>query len=144
MPNADTERLTREMFETVWNGKDRDAIDEFYAADADTHGFGEADGDLETYREWFDVITTGFPDIEFDLGTMLADGDTTAVVWHATGTHDGPLMGIEATGERGTVQGISINRFEGERIVESWMNFDSMTMLQLVGALPELAPAADD
>ena len=133
--------LTRRMFEDIWNAKQRSSIDEYYSADMKSHGFGAEEGDIETYKQWYDLITTAFPDIEFEVGEVFADEHMTAATWRATGTHDGELMGLEPTGNRGTVSGISINRVEDGEMVETWMNFDSLKMMEIVGAAKGMAPA---
>lgn len=45
-------------------------------------------------------------------------------------------MGIEPTGNASTVTGISVSRIEDGKIVEAWMNFDSLKMMQNIGAAP--------
>jgi len=52
--------------------------------------------------------------------------------WHPSGaTH-----GIPPTGKQGTVTGISIDRFEGGKIVETWTELDALGMMQQLGAIP--------
>ena len=140
MSTTENKELTRRMFEEVWNEKRPERIEGFYAADFVGHGFGSAEGDLAEYRDWYDRITTGFSDIEFTLGELVAEDDMVAVTWVATGTHDGELMGFAPSDEAPTgpndVSGISVHRIVDGEIVEAWMNFDSMRMLQLMGVLP--------
>jgi predicted ester cyclase len=51
---------------------------------------------------------------------------------------------LPATGQHVTVTGILIDRFEGDQIVETWSNWDTLGMLRQLGAVPtaETAPAA--
>ena len=135
-----TDRM-RLGFEEIWNAKDREAIDEYFHEAFVGHGFGDDAGDLEGYKGWYDLITTAFPDIEFEVGETFAEGDLAAATWRATATHEGPFMGIAPTGNEASVAGITVSRYQDDRVVESWMNFDSMTMLEALGVLPELAPA---
>ena len=58
----------------------------------------------------------------------------------ATGTHQGELMGIAATGKQATVTGLELHRFENGRVAESWINWDTLGLLQQIGAIP--APEA--
>ena len=46
-------------------------------------------------------------------------------------------MGIPASGKTSTVTGIGIDRFEDGKIVEVWGNWDTLGMLQQIGAIPE-------
>ena len=57
--------------------------------------------------------------------------------WTATGTHDGDALGVPASGKTTTVTGIGIDRFEDGKIVEVWGNWDTLGMLQQIGAIPE-------
>ena len=143
MTSAENQELTRRVFEEMWNDQQRDLIDELYSEDLRSHGFGAEEGDLQTYKEWFDLITNAFPDIEFEVGEIFSDGEMVATTWTASGTHEGELMGIEPTGNASTVTGISVSRVEDGKIVEAWMNFDSLKMMQNIGAAPEPAPADD-
>jgi len=143
MPQAN-EKLVREMFDEVWNDKDRDAIDEFYTDDFTGHGFGGDEGDLDGYKEFYDLITSAFSDIQFEMDVLFSDDDLAGATWHATATHDGPFMGFEPTKKESTINGISLHRVEDGKVAEAWMQYDAMKLLQVVGAVPDLAPAADD
>lgn len=145
MTTSENKDLTRRMFEEVWNEKRPERIEAYYAADFLGHGFGAPEGDLATYKAWFEEITNGFPDIEFTLGELLAEDDMVAVTWVARATHKGEVMGFEPTDAGiegpGDVSGISVHRVEDGKIVEAWMNFDSMRMLQNMGVLPRAESA---
>jgi predicted ester cyclase len=45
-------------------------------------------------------------------------------------------MGILPTGNQVTVQGISIERISGGKIVETWDYYDALGMMQQIGAMP--------
>ena len=138
MTTEDVEELTRRVYEDVWNAKRRDRVGEYLSEDFVGHGFGADDGDLETYEAWYDLVTGAFPDVTFELEEVFGDETMVATTWTATGTHDGAFMGIEPTGNRGTVRGITVHRIEDGKIVEGWMNFDSLKMMQTIGAIPEM------
>ena len=143
MPNAENEKLARRVIEDVWNEKQRDLIDDLFSEAYRGHGFGSEDGDLQAYKDYFDMITTAFPDVEFEIGLIFSDEEMVATSWKVTGTHEGELMGIEPTGNTSSVTGLSIDRIAGGKVVESWMNFDSLKMMQNIGAVPEMVPADD-
>jgi predicted ester cyclase len=56
--------------------------------------------------------------------------------WIMRGTHNGPLMGIAATGKPVTVAGIDVFRIAGGQIVELWQHLDQLGMLQQLGVIP--------
>jgi steroid delta-isomerase-like uncharacterized protein len=70
------------------------------------------------------------------LEAQIAEGDTVATRWTASATHTGPVRGIPATGKAVRVTGVNVARFAEGKIAESWSNFDMLTLLQQIGAIP--------
>ena len=77
-----------------------------------------------------------FPDLTIVVEDVIAEGDLVAVRWTARGTHQGDLFGIAPTGKEATVTGITIDRFSGGKVAESWTNWDTLGLLQQLGAVP--------
>ena len=88
------------------------------------------------------VLGGGFPDMQVAIEDQIAEGDRVVTRWSARGTHTQPLMGIPATGKPVRVTGANIARFSDGKIVESWFNFDLLTLLQQIGAVPSPGAAA--
>ncbi len=65
----------------------------------------------------------------------MSIGDRVVVRWHYSGTHKGPLEGIQPTGRRATGPGISLLRFQGDRIQESFVTWDALGMMQQLGVV---------
>jgi steroid delta-isomerase-like uncharacterized protein len=74
--------------------------------------------------------------LDFTHEDTLAEGDQVMIRWIMRGTHDGPLMGIPATGKPVTVGGIDVFRIASGQIVELWQNFDHLGMLRQLGVIP--------
>jgi len=55
--------------------------------------------------------------------------------WTATLTHSGTFLGIPSTGKRVRVNGMSVQRFVGGKIVEDWDNWDQLSLLVQLGAV---------
>ena len=70
---------------------------------------------------------------------QVAEGDWVVTRWTATATHDGPFNGIQPTGRRAVVTGTNTKRFNGNKVVEEWVNFDMFGILQQIGAIPAMA-----
>jgi predicted ester cyclase len=68
---------------------------------------------------------------------QVAEGDTVATRWQAHGTHDGPLGDLPPTGRAFTMDGMTIERFEGGRIVEVWAARDELGLMRQLGVLPQ-------
>ena len=63
--------------------------------------------------------------------------------WSANGTFENSFMGLEPTHEKGDpVRGMTIDRYEGDKVAESWSHWDTLTFMRDVGAIPEGAAAS--
>ena len=90
----------------------------------------------EAQRQLTASIRRGFPNIQFTIEDRFSGGDKLCVLWTARVTHQGEYMGIPATGRAVEVSGISIHRFEGGKIRESWDAVDNLGMMQQLGLVP--------
>ena len=63
--------------------------------------------------------------------------------WSGQGTFENEFMGLKPTHEEGDpIRGITIDRYEGGKIAESWTHWDTLTLMRNVGAIPEQAAAS--
>jgi predicted ester cyclase len=53
----------------------------------------------------------------------------------STGTQEGEMMRVPATGRRASWTGIVIDRVANGKIAESWVNWDMFGMFQRLGAV---------
>jgi predicted ester cyclase len=84
-----------------------------------------------------------FPDVRIVVDEVIEAGDSVALRWHAEGTHQGELEGLAPTGIRATVTGISIDHWEGGKIVESWTEWDNLGLARQLGAAPPEGSAVE-
>jgi predicted SnoaL-like aldol condensation-catalyzing enzyme len=82
------------------------------------------------------VFGGGFSGWDITLEDQIAEGDRVATRWIATATNTGPVQGMPPTGKAVRVTGVNVARFAEGKIVESWFNFDMLTLLQQLGAIP--------
>ena len=131
--------LVRRLFEEVWNQGNLDVIDEIFAADYVGHMPGSPDiHGPEAGKQFVTMFRTAFPDIKFTVEDQIAEGDKGVTRWTYTATHKGEWMGIPPSGVQVALTGISIDRFAGGKIVESWDNLDDLGLFQQLGM--ELKP----
>lgn len=145
MTAEDNVRLARRIFEEGWSKGNLSVIDELIA----TNYIGYDPAQPEPTRgatglkEVIQGYRTAFPDLTFTVDEAYAIGpDRTMVRWTGRGTHQGPLMGIPATGKVGSVGGMTLARFEGGKIIEDHTNWDTLGLLRQIGAIPSPQPAA--
>ena len=82
---------------------------------------------------------TAFPDLHVTIYDMLSEGDMVAVRWSFSGTHKGELPGnppLPPTGKKIEVQALAIHRVVGDKLAETWVNFDVMGMMIQLGVIP--------
>lgn len=131
--------LARRFYEEFHAGNVAVA-DEIIAPDAVFHMAG-GDVDLDESKQTVAAIQAAFTDVEWPVEDTVVEGDKVAVRWTFRGTHVGEFGGIPPSGNRVEVSGISILRIENGRIVEGWIEFDSLSLLQQLGASPGATPA---
>ncbi|HKF35687.1 MAG TPA: ester cyclase [Ktedonobacteraceae bacterium] len=136
MSTEDNKAIDRRVTEEGWNQGNTALFDEFFTADFIGHDpFGPVHGP-EGFKQFYATYRTAFPDTHVTIEDQIAEGETVASRWTGTGTHQGPLMGIPPSGKRVRVTGITISRYASGKIVEAWFNYDTLGMLQQIGALP--------
>ena len=81
------------------------------------------------------VFGGGFSDWDITLDDQIAEGDKVATRWIASATHTGSLQGMPPTGKSVRVTGVNVMRFAEGKIVESWFNFDMLSLLQQLGPI---------
>lgn len=96
---------------------------------------------IEGAKEFIDTFRSAYSDGRVTVDEQYADGETVTTRWTGRGTHDGELMGIPPTGKQVTVSGITISRVSDGKVVEEYQNWDTLGMLQQLGAVPEMAEA---
>jgi len=80
-----------------------------------------------------------FPDLSYTVEFQVAEGDLIVSRFSARGTHRGVFLGVAPIGRAVTYSGIDINRVRDGRIIESWVNYDALALLQQLGIVNEVA-----
>jgi steroid delta-isomerase-like uncharacterized protein len=140
---SENTRWVHRWFEEVWNQGNAGAIDQMMAPDALMHGLGEAGRDTngpDPFKHFAARFRGAFPDVHITIDATVEQEDMIATRWTATMTHRGDDLGIPATGRQVTVTGMSMARLRDGRMVEGWNNWDTMALMQQIGAPP--APVA--
>ncbi len=137
---SETERnkaVIRRFVEEVQNKKDFAVYDELN--DPEFVNLSSPPGvpsDREGGKMYLSGFLNAFPDSQFTIDEMIAEGDRVATKKTFTGTHTADLGDIPATGKRVTLQYVDIMRVRDGRIVEHWLSMDQLSFLQQLGVLP--------
>jgi predicted ester cyclase len=133
MPDLEkNKQLARDFFEQIWNQGDESAIDRFIAVDAAGNDpkFGVG---RESFRLQWHKLREVFPDINFAVEEIIAEGNTVVTRWHLTGTHKGKYLGQPATVNKVAVDGVSIDQIENGMIVSGFDAWDEFKLNKLIG-----------
>jgi steroid delta-isomerase-like uncharacterized protein len=85
-----------------------------------------------------------FPDYRITIHDVIVEGDKVVTRKTFTGTHRGDWMGVPASGRAVSFGAIDIVRIADGKVVEHWAEFDMLTLLQQIGALPTARPSGDE
>jgi steroid delta-isomerase-like uncharacterized protein len=77
-----------------------------------------------------------FPDVHMTVDAQVAEGERVATRYTFRGTHRGDLMGIPPTGKQVEMTGTTIARIVDGKMVEAWVNYDLLGMMQQLGVIP--------
>jgi steroid delta-isomerase-like uncharacterized protein len=135
--SVENKALARRFFEEAWNQRKPAVLDQIVANGAIDHD--PANPTLpagpEGQKQLLAKYTTAFPDSQFTIGAIVAEGDLVAVRWSVRGIHQGPLEGLAATGKQVNLTGVSFMRIVSGKIAEVWSNWDALGLLQQLGVV---------
>ena len=138
--SAENKELSRRFTELFSTG-DEDAARDVLSPDIVFHGTssdGEISG-IDGMLRFLSGYRRAFPGAHSTVEGQVAEGDMVVTRWRAVGTHEGDLGPIPATGRSFAMDGITIERIAGRKIVEVWVARDELGLLAQLGAVPELA-----
>ena len=136
---ASNKELVSRLVTDVWNEGQIAELDELLAPDFVGRGFGPENLDRAGYEEFVIEHREIFPDLEFVLDDVIGDDDRVAVRWTRSGTQEKSVMGVEPTGNRISVSGMSIYRITDGKITDAWNVRDTVAMLKQLGLFPDRA-----
>jgi steroid delta-isomerase-like uncharacterized protein len=131
--------VVRRFYE-IYNSGELDRLDEVMSAgyvSNDPQGPDPQVAGLEAVKAQLRLYREAFPDLRFSVEEQVCEGDAVATRWTVTGTQEGDLPNLPATGRRASVTGISIDHFGPDgKMADGYTNWDTLGMLQQLGAAP--------
>ncbi len=133
--------VVRRALEAPWS--DLDSLDELVSSDYIGHdpALPEPIRGIQGVKDNFNQYISAFQGAHITVLDQCGEGDLVASRWEARGRHTGEIMGIAPTGRDVVVSGLTLSRVENGKIVEEWTNWDTLGMLQQIGAIPAGEPA---
>jgi steroid delta-isomerase-like uncharacterized protein len=137
MSAADNRALIKRFYDEGWNADNLDVYDELVTEDFVDH---QAIPGLPPGREGFKglnaMFRSAFPDVWVEIDNVVAEDDKVGCRWVSTGTHQGDLFGIPATGNKVEVTATVFYRVEDGRLAEGWINRDDVGLMRQLGVIP--------
>jgi steroid delta-isomerase-like uncharacterized protein len=130
--------LIRRWFDEVWNQGREETVDAMCARDVIGHGQAQHGADLqgpEHFKQFLRSFRSGFSNIHVEIHDTIEQDDKVMARWTATLTHSGTFLGIPSSGKQVRVNGMSVQRIVGSKIVEGWDNWDQLSLLVQLGAV---------
>jgi predicted ester cyclase len=91
----------------------------------------------EKLKQHIKLFESAFPRYKLIIEDMIAEGDKVAVRATFQGIHRGEFMGIQPTSKEVTISGMLIYRITNGKIVEFWMSFDNLGLMEQLGVVPK-------
>jgi hypothetical protein len=121
----------REYYDRVINGRDLDAVDQFFADERMVEG---------VRRGCFSYFNA-FPDLHCSLDEFVAEGDKVFLRTTMTGTHDGEYKGVEPTGRHIATECAEIFRVQDGKFVGYWCMTNVAGLMRQLTEEPAVAGA---
>jgi steroid delta-isomerase-like uncharacterized protein len=137
MSTEENKSNVRRGFEAL-NQRKLAVFDEILNPDVVFHTASTTIQGLEAYKQFLLMLFTAFPDLQFTIEDIIAEGDTVVVRYTTRGTHQGNFMGIPPTGKQGSGTGMFIDRIVNGKAIEQWGNSDTLGLLQQLGVIPSM------
>jgi steroid delta-isomerase-like uncharacterized protein len=140
--SAAAKELSRRFTELFSTG-DEALAREVLSPDVVFHGTN-ADGEIRGIDAMLDFVSNyrhAFPDARSTVEDQIAEGDKVVTRWRAAGAQQGELGPIPASRRSFVMEGITIERIAGGKIVEVWVARDELGLLRQLGVVPEPATA---
>ncbi|MDP9366228.1 MAG: ester cyclase [Chloroflexota bacterium] len=134
---SDAKNVVARYYAEAWNTGLVDRFDDFFAADfVDHNGFPDQRPGVDEVKRAYVAFRAAFPDLHLrsTVDDMIAEGDKVIVRTTLRATHRGTFRGTPATGNPIEVEGISIFRVAGGKLVERRGLTDGLGLLRQLGA----------
>lgn len=130
----DATDLFREVVDAL-NDREFDRFAAAHAADVVLHDHDETVHGIDAVISHEQAIYEAFPDMRYEIESVVAQGDRVVGRWTVTGTHEGEFEGIAPTGEAVAILALGELTIEDGQITEIWLVSDRLGLLAQLGAV---------
>ena len=127
--------VVRRVYDEFTNQRRLELAADLFSPDFVDHGAPETRIGSEGVAETIRLFLAAFPDFQFEIESMIAEGDLVHVRGTITGTQQGPYAGLPATGKHARWSAMDDFRFEHGKVAERWTERNRIALLSQLGAL---------
>jgi predicted ester cyclase len=140
MTGEELKARTAVGFERMFDHGEVDFVDEAIAPGAVDHQEPEGTEFIPHLKAVISTLREAFPDLRFEIGEMLCEGNVVACRSTMTGTHRGPLRigpmaGLPVVGAHVEVPHMHFFRYDDEgRVTDLWHVWNTLLLARQLGA----------
>lgn len=136
MSETENKIVITRLYEDILNRRKPEMLDKIVAEDyVDHYPIPNRPTGPARVKMQMEEMFKSFPDINYSLEDLVAEGELVAARYTLQGTHEGLFMDIEPTGKRVSVSGMDFFRFNDGLICEYWELLDKLSLLRQLGAV---------
>jgi len=131
----ENKKIARKLMEAGWNTGKVEVVDELMSSQCRFHDpvFPSLTSGAENYKQHMRMCRDAFPDLKFTIEDEIAERNEAVQHWKAHGTMRGTFLGMSPTNKSATVSGTTINRIEKGKIVEQWVDWNLLSLMEQLG-----------
>jgi predicted ester cyclase len=134
-PGTENEQAAIRLFDEVLSQKVPGVCARLMAASAINHTPAGDFAGPDAFERYVAEAWGAFPDARFSIDAQVSSRDQVTVRWTMTGRHLDAFEDLRTTGAEVRLDGLAIFRFEGGMIVESWLQYDRMALVEQIEAV---------
>jgi len=131
-------KTTSKLLLELWGDNALHKSADYLSADYVNHQLPDAAGGTssKSLEEWKALVADfhkGFSEVKMEVILQVAEGEHVCSRWQLTAKHTGAFRGLSATWKTTTWTGVHTDRYEGGKLVESWVDWDKYSFLEGLG-----------
>jgi steroid delta-isomerase-like uncharacterized protein len=128
------ERIRR-IWDAAWDRGEVELLDDLLSPDYRRIGSSGEHQDRHEFKDSITATRLAFPELVTTIDEIVVEGDTAAIRWHSSGTHQHSFLGVPATRREVTVSGATFAHFADDRIVDEYVTWDPRALLTALGII---------
>ena len=138
MSTQENKTIARRFIQ-IWGKGNLDIIDELAAPSLSVQypAMPQVIRGSKTFRQVMESFRSAFPDSDLQIEEEIAEDDKVVIRWSFSGTHQGSLLGIPATGKKVKWTGITIYQIVDGKVIEERGEEDFLGFFRQIGLVPQ-------